>query len=589
MKMKWIERSSLRRPERLQKLHTLRRVFGVLCLMALLFGSVPAAVAGDTVSEVRTLLQNDYVDPVPDQVLNAGSIPDMLQRLGDPHTMYFTQQEFQNFLGSLDGVKFAGLGINIETVAEGVQVTDVFPGSGAEQAGLLKGDILIKAGQADLAGITADKAVSLLRGDEGTFIVLTVKRGTSLLTITVERKLIEVPTVTGNVVDGVGYVHIRSFGTATSSVLGKVLSDLRQQQVKGWIIDLQDNPGGYLASVVDLASYFIGPNKVVQVRERDGRVDDLVSPSHGFTLSEPVIFLTNDYTASASEILAAAVKDYKKAAILGITTYGKGTVQDMFQLSDGSVLKMTVARFFSPLGNTINKVGVTPDLRIRDTDPEMAALLLLQSGVGTADKRGFVQITLPQGTYTVDLAKARTPEYWTAYAEILTHVASAQLTKGTEQGWENFKPVDFAHDFPFFYPDYQLVSTLKGVPTDKKFTVHFNTQPDWSSVNVETVELIDSHTGQRVPISFNPQGPSDLQVIPREALAAGTNYWLVLHPGIKGTNGLMNATGYIAEATTVSSQASTSSTKASAQAMGMGSGRARLDAGAQAGAIRSFR
>lgn len=575
----------------LRKIKRLQQVLGVLFIVAMLFGSAPAALAGDTLSEVRTLLQNNYVDPVSDSVLSAGSIPEMLERLGDPHTIFFTQQQFQAFLGSLEGIQFAGLGINIDMASEGVKVTSVFPGSGAENAGLKQGDIIIKAGQDSLAGITAEKAVSILRGDAGTFILLTVKRGASLLTLNVERKLIEIPTVSGNMVDGgLGYVNIRSFGTDTAAALGKILGELRQQSIKGWIIDLRNNPGGYLSSVVDLASYFIGPNKVVQVRERDGKVEELVSPTHGFTLTEPVIFLTNDYTASASEILSAAVKDYKKATILGITTYGKGTVQDMFNLSDGSVLKMTVAHFYSPFGFAINKVGISPDLTIENTDPEMAARLLLKSQDGVANganKQGFVQIKLPQQNFTVDLADVRKPSYWSSYAEILTHLTVGEVVKGTALGWENFASADFAKAFSFFYPDYQLVSTLKDVPLDKKFTVHFSGQPDWQTINSSTVELLNSYTGERVPIAFNPQGLSDVQVIPQEKLVSGTTYWLVMHPGIKGVNGLVSTTGYIAEAlTAVPAQASTRSIK-SAKVMDLG--RARLESGTYGEAVRSLR
>lgn len=572
----------------LRKIKWLRQLLGLLVIVAFLFGSTPAAMAGDTLSEVRTLLKNNYVDPVPDSVLNAGSISEMLNRLGDPHTIYFTQQEFQEFLSSLEGVKFAGLGVNIEMVSEGAEITYVFPGSGAEAAGLKQGDIITKAGGQSLAGITAEKAVSILRGEAGTFILLTVKRGETLLTFNVERKLIEIPTVSGEIVDGVGYVTIRSFGTDTSANLGKILSDLRQQQVKGWIIDLRDNPGGYLSSVVDLAGYFIGPNKVVQVRERDGKVEELVSPSHGFTLTEPVIFLVNDYTASASEILSAAVKDYKKATILGIKTYGKGTVQDMFPLSDGSVLKMTVARFFSPLGNTINKVGVSPDLPIEYTDPARAAQLLLKNQDVSVSKQGFVQIKLPVHTYTVDLAEARKPQYWASYAEILTHLNATEVAKGTDQGWRNFDSADFDKGFPFFYPDYRLVSTLKDVPLDKKFTVHFSAEPDWQTVNSEAVELINSFTGERIPVTFKPLGGSDLQVIPQDKLVSGTTYWLVIHPGIRGANGAISTSGFIAEATTAeSTQASTSTGSKSVQTMK--SGRERLDLGAYGEAVRRIR
>ncbi|MHB1653495.1 MAG: S41 family peptidase [Desulfitobacteriaceae bacterium] len=542
-----------------------KRFFVVLVFIFLLF-STPTVLAGDTAAEVRSLLQNNYVDPVAQSVLDAGSIPEMLKRLGDPHTMYFSAQEYQAFLGSLEDVKFAGIGVNIEIVPEGVLVTNVLPGSAAESVGLKQGDIITYAGSQALAGLSSEAVLGLLRGPEGTQVQLTIKRQERGLNFEVTRRMIDIPTVTGQVLDKhIGYVDINTFGSDTSMKLGTVISDLRRQNVDSWIVDLRDDPGGYLSTVVDLASYFIGANEVVQVRDRFGNVTPYVSPTHGVTISQPMILLTNAYSASASEILSASIKDYKKATLLGTKTYGKGTVQSMFGLSDGSVLKMTIARFFSPLGHSINQVGVSPDILIEKSDSEKTAELLLgglqggaatnsstnDSASGGTDKSGFVDLSTPENDFQVSLAQARMPEYWSSYGEILTTLSSPTvLRQGTATGWVPLDSTALAWRYPLYYPGYSAINTLDNIPLDKKFTLSFSGFPDWSTVNAQSVELINSATGKRATLEFKPINPSEAQIIPTEGLESGQTYWLILHPFIRGTNGLSMKTGYIAVAKT---------------------------------------
>lgn len=480
------------------------RIFLNLLLVLTLILSTSTAVwasAEDILPEIRSLLQTQYADPVSPEVLSAPTIEELLKRLGDPHTTYFAPVEYENFVGSID-MRFTGIGIHIEMLPEGVKVVSVVPGSPAEEVGLKKGDLIISADGQSLAGLSAEQAVSLLRGVEGSTVQISVQQGSETKALTVTRRAIAEPTVTGSVLDGhIGYLDLKSFGSDTPeefelAVMQVVRSS--NQKVDSWIVDLRDNGGGYLSSAIDLAGYFIGPQVAIQVKDRSGVFHLYQAPQQPFTLNQPIIFLTNENSASASEILTAAVKDYHKATVVGTTTYGKGTVQSMFDLSNGGVFKMTVDHFYSPFRHEINKVGITPDVVIQQADSLKAAELMLSNK-------------------TVALAKARSMDYWVAWGEILNSVTGNETSERYSQ----------------YYPDYRKVSELSGVPLDKKFTVHFDGAADWQSVNGSSIELINSLTGERTLSTFKVLGPSDVQVIPEGALSPDTTYWLVIHPTIR--------------------------------------------------------
>lgn len=502
----------------------------LLVLLLILSTSTTALAAnGNVLPEIRYLLQNQYVDPVSAEVLNAPTVDETLKRLGDPHTMYFSPEEYQSFVGSID-MHFTGIGIHIDMEAAGVRVISVLSGSPAEVVGLKAGDLIVRAGGKSLAGLSSEEAVNILRGPEGSTVQISVQQGTETKVYTVTRKTISEPTVTGDVLDGhIGYLDLNSFGSDTASEFETVVNRLRNQKVDGWIVDLRDNGGGYLSSAFDLAGYFIGPEVVVSIKDRTGTVIEYKAQGHGFTLSQPVILLTNENSASASELLVAAVKDHQKGRLVGTTTYGKGTVQSMFALSNEGVLKMTVDRFYSPLGHEINKVGVTPDVEIRQADSLKAAELML------ADE-------------TEALAKARTTAYWEAWGELANSVNSVP----TDQ------PLD---RYARYYPSYRKVVEMSAIPLDKKFTVLFNGAVDWQSVTSASLELIDSSTGERTPTRFETQGLSEVQVIPNVALNPNTTYWLVIHPTVRDIKGLAMTEGGVAIAHTIEGTDGTGTSK----------------------------
>jgi carboxyl-terminal processing protease len=342
-----------------------------LMVLLLLFVCAPAVSAQNQVDEMRDLVAEYYVDVPPAAFMQAGSVDEMLNILGDPHTMYFTGEEYQAFQESFDQ-RFFGIGIYMEIVPQGVKVLSAIKGTPAEEAGIKNGDIITRAGGYDLKGLDEEESMARLRGPEGSKVKLTIQRGVQTFQVVVTRKEVDVPTVTGEAVNGgkTGYIAIDSFGQNTDEELGAEVKSLQAAGVKNWIIDLRGNPGGYLDTAFEMAGYFIGEKPVITVKERDySQVGTGVKQE--FMITGPVIVLVDENSASASEVLTGALQDYHRAVVMGRNTYGKGTVQEIFPLSGGDVLKLTIARFYSPNGGVIDRKGITPDLVI---DPQSDGL-----------------------------------------------------------------------------------------------------------------------------------------------------------------------------------------------------------------------
>ncbi len=476
----------------------------IIILILILSTATTVKAAENVLTEIRSILQTQYVEFVPDDVLNAPTVEEMLKRLDDPHTMYFTPQQYREFIGSID-MSFSGIGIHIEMIPEGVKVLSVISGSPAEEVGLKPGETIIGADGQSLDGLSSEEAVSLLRGPEGSTVLLRVKQGTETRDLIVTRRTITEPTVTGEVLSGhIGYLDLNSFGSDTPEEFEKMVDFLKNQNVDSWIIDLRDNGGGYLSSALELAGYFIGSDIGVLFKDRTGTLYPYKTQDPGFRMNQRIVVLINENSASASEILAAAIKDHGKATLVGTTTYGKGTVQSMFPLENGGVLKMTVDHFYSPLGYEIDQVGVSPNVVIQGADSLKAAELMLTDSAKA-------------------LTMAQTKAYWETWGKL-----SGFSSDSSQQ-----PPMNYIH----YYPNYRQVAELSKIPLDKKFSVHFSGEIDWKSVDNSSIELINSKTGERINLTFKPLGPFDVQLIPMDKLTADTTYWLVIHPTILGVSG----------------------------------------------------
>lgn len=528
------------------------RAFTAIILAVLLAVITPVtALASPFIDDVRDLIEQVYVDPVTDEVLGSSTIQGMIEKLGDPYTDYFSAEEYQKFLDSME-LSFSGIGVYIELDPRGLEIMSVIKGSPAEDVGLQSGDVITQVGERSLAGLSQEESVSLVRGPEGTKVNIVVLRQEKSLNFTVERRSINVPTVEGKVKDGIGYISIDSFGDSTDELFGKIVKELRLEGAKGWIIDVRDNPGGYLDSALGLAGYFIGDGTALQTKDNSQVFEASKAHKQDVLLTEPVIFLINGFSASASEILAAVVKDYQKGVLVGDNTYGKGSVQSLYLLPGGDVLKLTVAKFYSPYGKPIDGVGVKPDLPIIDSDPVKLAELMLKQFVDLSSGEGeAIQFTASGKDWEIPLAQARTTEYWPTYREFVERLDSPWdvfWRKGTN--WQPYSTEEEKAIWPLFYPGYQEMTELKDIPLNKTFSLKFNGGINFQTINSQTVELIDQESGQRTPLRYQLVGDQEVRVTPLEPLAKGKTYWLVINKGIEGRNGSTLAQGVVTVAKT---------------------------------------
>jgi len=325
-----------------------------------------------------TIVHQEYVDqPVKDQDLMQGAIRGMMAALGDAHTLYESPQEYAIDDTSLTG-QLDGIGAFVDKGNGGLLIVSTFAGSPAAAAGLKAGDIVVKVNNTDISAMDEIQAISLVRGPAGTVVHLTIVRKGSAkpLEFDVTRAQINVPSVESKMLPGsVAYLKINDFGSTTGNEVNTALSALLKQQPRSLILDLRNNPGGYLDAATEVASQFLPGGKVVlKVRYGDGheQVYNATSGSSATTL--PMVVLIDGGSASASEIVAGSLQDNQRASLVGATSYGKGTVQQIHQLSgNGGYIRVTIARWLTPVGRTIDKVGLTPNVAVPLTQDDATA------------------------------------------------------------------------------------------------------------------------------------------------------------------------------------------------------------------------
>lgn len=498
----------------------------------------------DTLHEVRAILRDSYVDVVPEEVLQAPTIQEMLGKLGDRHTQYMTGAEYNQFTSTLDRA-FSGVGIELEMAVQGVKVTKVIEGYGAYKAGILQGDMIIEAGGNSLAGKTYEYCISKLRGANGSKVLVKVQRGTETLSFTLERMVIELPLVEGEVMENhIGYIAIYSFGTDTVIQFDKQARALKEKGVDSWIIDLRDNGGGYTQAAFDLLGYFIGEKTAVILKDRSPVSVFYKATKQDYILNGPIVLLINGYTGSSSEITTAALKDHNKATIIGERTYGSGRVKALIPLSNGDYLKMTVNRFFSPNNHPIDEVGVAPHLDLSGVDELQAAVLMLKNWNedvaknGAGDKSGYIQFNGGSNDFVLSLEDLRKAENWSLGKKIFDSAyVTTTLKLGGQKGWDALPEEYVKEPYKIYYPDYVLAGNLSAIPLNKTFKVTFTNDMDWNSVTPESIELIDTASGQRIKCDIAFPGNQVMTVTPQTLLQADTDYWLVIHSTLKDGSG----------------------------------------------------
>ena len=317
-----------------------------------------------SVQEAARLIQADYVDTgVNTSKLSQGSVQGLVSSLGDPYSIYFDPGAYKRLQESYQG-RYTGIGIYLSfNTGTYPAITGVVPGSPAAEAGLMAGDQIVKVGDKDVKGITADAATSLIQGAEGTKVTLTILRGGDTMTFTITRAEINVPTVrSATIATNVLYIRIYQFGAQTSTDFGKALSS-GLHGASGVVLDLRGDPGGFVSAADYVISQFVASGETFETRGRNGTDrHDVVSPHAAPTV--PLVVLVDANSASASEIVAGSLQVHRRAKLVGTKTFGKGSVQQDFVLSDGSDIHLTVERWYLPNGVTIDHKGLTPDVAV---------------------------------------------------------------------------------------------------------------------------------------------------------------------------------------------------------------------------------
>jgi len=322
-----------------------------------------------TFTEIFAKIKNDYVEPIEDGKLLENAIHGMLAGL-DPHSAYLVPEDYQQLQQGTSG-EFGGLGIEVGMEDGFVKVIAPIDDTPAARAGIEAGDLIIRLDDAPVKGLSLPEAVKLMRGRPGTDIVLTVVREgvDGPFEITITRDVIKVRSVKSRMLeDGYGYVRVTQFQTRTGEYLRDAINELGQEgggRLRGLVLDLRNNPGGVLSAAVSVADAFLTDGIIVYT---DGRLDDAklkfnAKPTDVLD-GAPMVVLVNSGSASASEIVAGALQDHRRAVIMGEKTFGKGSVQTILPMENGAALKLTTARYFTPSGISIQAEGITPDIEV---------------------------------------------------------------------------------------------------------------------------------------------------------------------------------------------------------------------------------
>jgi carboxyl-terminal processing protease len=329
----------------------------------------------DRVREANWIIQEKSIDPSSETSLAAGAISGMLGALGDDHANYFDEAHYRYFNEHNAG-EFYGIGVTISSREGTVTIVSVIPDTPAAASGLKADDAIIAIDDVVRDKWDVDEVVLRIRGDAGTKVKLVIRRNGSeeLLEFTITRAKIDVPNIESELKPGdVGYVRLYGFNAKATGEVRSALADLEKQGAKGFILDLRDNPGGLLDQSVAVTSLFVADGVVVRVQER-GRPEEVHRATGDLVTMAPLVVLVNEYSASASEIVAGALQDQGRAKIVGVTTFGKGSVQQVEELSFGGAIKLTIAHYLTPSGRVIEKNGLTPDVIVEmDAEDQMQA------------------------------------------------------------------------------------------------------------------------------------------------------------------------------------------------------------------------
>lgn len=308
--------------------------------------------------------------------MSEGIYKGFLESLGDPYSVYYTQEEYADLLETTTGT-YCGIGAVVsQNVDTGIiTIVEPYEGSPAAEAGLLPGDIIYKVEGEEVTGEDLSQVVANMKGEEGTQVNISVLRGNEVIDVTITRRQIEIETVAYEMLDNsIGYIEVSSFDGVTDEQFREALADLEKQGQKGLIIDLRGNSGGRLDTVINMLDRMLPEGVVVSTKTGEEGGGETYYSTDEEQFTKPLVVLIDANSASASEVFAGAIQDYKTGKLVGTTSFGKGIVQTLYQLDDGSAVKLTTSEYFTPDGRNIHGEGLTPDVEV-ELDEELMTQL----------------------------------------------------------------------------------------------------------------------------------------------------------------------------------------------------------------------
>lgn len=356
--------------------------YQIMATIAPLFGvkSFSAKLDTKTLQDTYNILSEKYDGKLDKTKLMEGANRGMVEAVGDTYTIYMDSKEATEFSNSLSGSIGGGIGAEITSKNGQPTVVRTLKGDPAEKAGVQAGDIIIGINDQSSDGWTVEKAVSQIRGEVGTTVKISVKRGDEIKEFTITRAMISTPSVESSVVDGIGTITISRFDANTGNLARKAAAEFKDQGVKSVILDLRGNGGGYVEAAKDVAGLWLNNKTVVTEKNTAGTINaPFITGNNAILNGMPTVVLVNGASASSSEILAGALKDYGVAKLVGQNTYGKGCVQELLPLSGGAQIKVTVANWYTPKNGNISQKGIAPDVVVdltqenvnNNVDPQM--------------------------------------------------------------------------------------------------------------------------------------------------------------------------------------------------------------------------
>jgi len=320
----------------------------------------------DKEEEIYNTIDEYYLNGIDNDKMKDGIYKGMVDSLGDPYTVYYNSEEYKQFTSSSSGT-YSGIGVAVsQNVTTGaITIVKTFKKGSGEKEGMKPGDVIYKVEGKRIEGLELSKVVSMIKGEEGTFVKVTVLRDGKEIEFNLERKKLEVDTVNYRMEDRsgkkIGYISVSEFDEVTASQFKSAISELNKEGMEGLVIDLRDNPGGLLDVTCEMLDRMIKKGLLVYTVDKYGkRVDEDATDSDSF--DKPVAILVNGNSASASEVFSGAMKDYKAATLVGTKTFGKGIVQSIVPFGDGTAMKVTVSKYYTPNGVNIHGTGIEPDV-----------------------------------------------------------------------------------------------------------------------------------------------------------------------------------------------------------------------------------